>query len=132
MLWRSVLREKIILWGDLLNSAASHRCIGQWHLSLQSDDCGPLPDAPFGNQAIRHIRIPSGECFGYGWRRAAEKQDRSVHGIGKGTAQHELPARNRLARVGDVRCTKGDSPFGGPVDDIIEEEIMYDYSLSVS
>ena len=61
------------------------------------------------------------ECFRYGWRRTAEEQNCSVHGIGKGTAQHELPARNRLARVGDVRCTEGDSPFGVAIDDIIEK-----------
>jgi hypothetical protein len=107
--------------GGLPDSWPSQWRIGQWHLSLRTDDCGPLANAPFGNQAIRHIRIPSGEYFRYGWRRAAEKQDRSVHGIGKGPAEHELPARNGLTRVGDVRCTKGDSPFGVPVDDVIEK-----------
>jgi hypothetical protein len=88
---------------------------------LRSDDSGPLPDAPTLNEAIRHIRIPSGESFRYGWRSAAEKQNRSVHGIGKGTAQHELAARNRLTRVGDVRCTERDSPFGVPIDDVIKK-----------
>jgi hypothetical protein len=88
---------------------------------LRTDDCAPLPNAPTLNEAIRHIRIPRGECFRYNWRRAAEKENRSVHGIGKGTTQDELTARNRLTRVGDVRCTEGDSPFGVPVDDIIEK-----------
>src|SRR5437868_12454606 len=89
-----------------------------------ADDGRPFADAPFRHEPVQYVRIGLRERLGCGRRGPLEQQHGAVDRICEGAAEHEIAARDGLARVRKMIGTKGRSPFRVTVHDIVKEKIV--------